>query len=149
MSRGLRDLLPEEMGARLRLIDTIRGVYERYGFVPLGTPAIERMDALFGTAGEEAQQSIFRVEGPDDEPLGLRFDLTVPLARYVAEHEKKLIFPFRRYQMQRVYRGETAQRGRYREFYQCDIDVIGKDNLALEFDAEIPVFALRVPGVVH
>ena len=134
LSRGLRDLLPEEMGARLRLIDTIRGVYERYGFVPLGTPAIERMDALFGTAGDETQQSIFRVEGPDDEPLGLRFDLTVPLARVVSQY-KDLPRPFRRYQVAPVWRADKPGPGRFREFTQFDLDSVGvRSDVA---DAEI------------
>ena len=101
VSRGLRDLLPDQMLARQRMIDTIRHVYELYGFVPLSTPAIEYLDVLSGSAGDEAQQSIFRVTNPENEALGLRFDLTVPLARVIAQY-RDLPRPFRRYQVSPV-----------------------------------------------
>ena len=127
-----------------RMMDTIRRGFERYGFVPVETPVFEVADVLLSKSGGETEKQVYFVQStgaleqghkPD---LALRFDLTVPLARYVAEHEAELAFPFRRYQIQRVYRGERAQKGRYREFYQCDIDVIGKDTLPLAFDAEMP-----------
>jgi histidyl-tRNA synthetase len=127
-----------------RMMDTIRRGFERYGFVPIETPVFEVADVLLSKSGGETEKQVYFVQStgsleqghrPD---LALRFDLTVPLARYVAEHEANLAFPFRRYQIQRVYRGERAQKGRYREFYQCDIDVIGKDSLPLAFDAEMP-----------
>jgi histidyl-tRNA synthetase len=152
---GTLELLPREQIAFQRMLDTIRQGFEVYGFLPIETPAIEFADILLTKSGGETERQVYFVqstgavanrrllgevsahEGPVPE-LALRFDLTVPLARYVAEHERELAFPFRRYQMQRVYRGERAQRGRFREFYQCDIDVIGKDGLSIRYDAEIP-----------
>lgn len=126
--KGLRDLLPDQMAARQRMIDVIRGVYENYGFVPLGTPAIEYLDVLTGSAaGAEANQSIFKVEGPDEEKLGLRFDLTVPLARVVAQY-KELPRPFRRYQVAPVFRADKPDKGRFREFTQFDIDSVGVES---------------------
>jgi histidyl-tRNA synthetase len=127
VSRGLRDLLPDQMLARQTMIDTIRGVYESYGFVPLSTPAIEYLDVLSGSAGQEAQQSIFRVSNPDDEALGLRFDLTVPLARVVAQY-LDLPRPFRRYQVAPVWRFDKPAPGRFREFTQFDLDSVGTES---------------------
>jgi histidyl-tRNA synthetase len=124
LSRGLRDLLPDQMLARQRMIDTIRGVYELYGFVPLSTPAIEYLDVLSGSAGQEAQQSIFRVTNPENEALGLRFDLTVPLARVIAQYAD-LPRPFRRYQVSPVWRADKPDKGRFREFTQFDLDSVG------------------------
>src|SRR5690606_2740358 len=132
------------------MLDVIRSGYERFGFLPVETPAYELTDVLLTKTGGETERQVYFVQstgslekaaGSDDAglpELALRFDLTVPLARYVAEHEHQLTFPFRRYQMQRVYRGERPQRGRYREFYQCDIDIIGKDGLSPRHDAECP-----------
>jgi histidyl-tRNA synthetase len=124
ISRGLRDLLAEPMLARQRILDTVRGVYELYGFVPLDTPAIEYLDVLKGSAGQETQQAIFTVQNPEDEALGLRFDLTVPLARVVAQY-RDLPRPFRRYQASPVWRADKPDKGRYREFIQFDIDSVG------------------------
>ncbi|HWZ44113.1 MAG TPA: histidine--tRNA ligase, partial [Candidatus Saccharimonadales bacterium] len=124
MSRGLRDLLPAEMIARQKMVDVIRGVYELYGFVPLNTPAIEYLNVLSGSAGNEAQQSIFRVQGPEKEALGLRFDLTVPLARVIAQYPE-LPKPFRRYQVSPVWRADKPGPGRFREFTQFDLDSVG------------------------
>lgn len=125
LSRGLRDLLPEAMIARQWMVDTIRGVYELYGFSPLSTPAIEYLDVLRGSAaGTEAQQSIFTVQNPEEEKLGLRFDLTVPLARVVAQY-RDLPNPFRRYQVAPVWRADKPGAGRYREFTQFDLDSVG------------------------
>lgn len=132
--RGLRDYLPDQMAARQRIIDTIRGVYENYGFVPLGTPAIEYLDVLIGTGGQEANKSIFGVRNPEDEKLGLRFDLTVPLARVVSQYPE-LPRPFRRYQVSPVWRADKPDRGRFREFIQFDIDSIGVETELA--DAEI------------
>src|SRR2546423_1540315 len=109
VSRGLRDLLPDQMLARQSMIDTIRGVYELYGFVPLATPAIEYLEVLSGSAGDEAQQSIFRVTNPENEALGLRFDLTVPLARVIAQYAD-LPRPFRRYQLSPVWRADKPDK---------------------------------------
>ncbi len=141
---GTLELLPLEQVGFQRMLDTIRRNYERFGFLPIETPAIEFADVLLTKTGGETERQVYFVQstgaleqgGKPDQAL--RFDLTVPLARYVAQHERELAFPFRRYQTQRVYRGERAQRGRFREFYQCDIDVIGKDDLSIRYDAEIP-----------
>ena len=115
------------MLARQRMVDTIRGVYELYGFVPLNTPAIEYLDVLSGSAGQEAQQSIFRVQNPEGEALGLRFDLTVPLARVIAQYAD-LPRPFRRYQVSPVWRADKPDKGRFREFTQFDLDSVGTDS---------------------
>ena len=142
---GTLELLPLEQVGFQRMLDTIRRNYERFGFLPIETPAIEFSNVLLTKTGGETERQVYFVQSTgalekhDGQPeLALRFDLTVPLARYVAQHERELGFPFRRYQMQRVYRGERAQRGRFREFYQCDIDVIGKNSLSIRYDAEIP-----------
>ncbi|HKR63633.1 MAG TPA: histidine--tRNA ligase [Thermoanaerobaculia bacterium] len=127
LSRGLRDLLPDQMLARQRMVDTIRGVYENYGFVPLSTPAVEFLDVLSGSAGQEAQSSIFRVSNPEKEDLGLRFDLTVPLARVIAQYPE-LPRPFRRYQVASVWRADKPDKGRYREFTQFDLDSVGVES---------------------
>ena len=140
---GTLELLPLDQIAFQRMLDTIRRNYERFGFLPVETPAIELSEVLLTKTGGETERQVYFVQSTGaikqgDEPeLALRFDLTVPLARYVAEHEHDLNFPFRRYQIQRVYRGERAQRGRFREFYQADVDVIGKDTLSILYDAEI------------
>jgi histidyl-tRNA synthetase len=143
---GVLELLPPQQLAFQHMLDTIRRGFERFGFLPVETPAFELTKVLLTKSGGDTEKQVYFVqstgalkqtEGELPE-LALRFDLTVPLARYVAEHEHELNFPFRRYQIQRVYRGERAQKGRYREFYQCDIDVIGKDTLPLAYDAEIP-----------
>ncbi|MEN1957848.1 histidine--tRNA ligase [Luteimonas changyuni] len=147
---GVLELLPREQVAFQRMLDTIRRTFEAWGFLPVETPVFELSDVLLTKTGGETERQVYFVQstgalekaqgggGQDVPEMALRFDLTVPLARYVAEHEHHLAFPFRRYQMQRVYRGERAQRGRFREFYQCDIDVIGKDTLSPRFEAEVP-----------
>jgi len=143
---GVMELLPREQIAFQRMLDVVRRNFERFGFLPVETPVFELSEVLLTKSGGETERQVYFVQstgalsqaqGATPE-LALRFDLTVPLARYVAEHEHELAFPFRRYQIQRVYRGERAQRGRFREFYQCDIDVIGKDALSVRCDAEIP-----------
>ncbi len=148
---GVLELLPPQQLAFQRMLDTIRRGFERFAFLPVETPAFELTSVLLTKSGGETEKQVYFVQStgalakgqaagavPAVPELALRFDLTVPLARYVAEHEHELNFPFRRYQIQRVYRGERAQKGRYREFYQCDIDVIAKDTLPLAYDAEIP-----------
>jgi histidyl-tRNA synthetase len=140
------ELLPRDQIAFARMLDVVRRNFERFGFVPVETPVFELSDVLLTKTGGETERQVYFVQstgaleksGDGLPELALRFDLTVPLARYVAEHEHELAFPFRRYQIQRVYRGERAQRGRFREFYQCDIDVIGKDALSIRYDAEMP-----------
>lgn len=127
--RGLRDIFPDQMHARQWIVDTIRGVYERYGYVPLGTPALEYLDLLSGTAGEETQKQLFEVRGPEGEQLGLRFDQTVSLARVVAQYPD-LPRPFRRYQVAPAWRCDNPyeKRGRFREFVQFDIDAVGVES---------------------
>ena len=131
------ELLPAEQLVFDRMRSVIEEVYRIYGFIALDTPVIERADVLLAKAGGETEQQIYRfTKGEND--LALRFDLTVPLARYVSEHAHELTFPFRRSHIGKVYRGERPQKGRYREFYQCDIDIIGDGALSLMNDAEIP-----------
>ncbi len=143
-TQGVLELLPAQQIAFQHMLDTIRRNFERFGFLPIETPVFELTDILLTKSGGETEKQVYFVqstgalEAGKKPELALRFDLTVPLARYVAEHEHELNFPFRRYQIQRVYRGERAQKGRFREFYQCDIDVIGKDTLPLAYDAEVP-----------
>ncbi|WP_333680179.1 histidine--tRNA ligase [Dyella sp.] len=147
---GVLELLPLDQIAFQRMLDVIRRNYERFGFLPVETPVIEYSDVLLTKTGGETERQVYFVQSTgaleqgEKPDLALRFDLTVPLARYVAEHEHDLNFPFRRYQMQRVYRGERAQRGRFREFYQCDVDVIGKDSLSVRYDAEVPAVIYSV-----
>src|SRR6476619_4196576 len=124
LSRGLRDLLPEDTLARQHMVDVVRGVYELYGFVPLTTPAIEYLDVLSGSSGQEIQESIFLVQNPEKEQLGLRFDHTVPLARVIAQYPD-LPKPFRRYAIGPVWRADKPGPGRFREFVQFDIDSVG------------------------
>ncbi|MBR3720982.1 MAG: histidine--tRNA ligase, partial [Clostridia bacterium] len=134
---GFMELLPSEQILFNEMKEKIQKTYEKYGFVPLDTPIIESSEVLLAKAGGETEKQIYRFNKGDSD-LSLRFDLTVPLAKYVAEYYPNLTFPFRRYQIGKVYRGEKAQRGRYREFYQCDIDIIGEDELSIINDAEIP-----------
>lgn len=147
---GVMELLPRDQIAFQRMLDVIRRNYERFGFLPIETPVMELSEVLLTKSGGETERQVYFVQSTGSlqngtaPELALRFDLTVPLARYVAEHEHELAFPFRRYQIQRVYRGERAQRGRFREFYQCDIDVIGKDALSPRYDAEIPAVIYAV-----
>lgn len=143
-TQGVLELTPANQIEFQRMLDTIRRGFERFGFLPIETPTFELVDVLLTKTGGETEKQVYFVQSTgslekgDKPELALRFDLTVPLARYVAEHEHELNFPFRRYQIQRVYRGERAQKGRFREFYQCDIDVIGKDTLSIGYDSEIP-----------
>ncbi len=134
---GFMELLPNEQILFNEMREKIQKSYERFGFLPLDTPIIESSEVLLAKAGGETEKQIYRFNKGESD-LSLRFDLTVPLAKYVAEYYSDLTFPFRRYQIGKVYRGEKAQRGRYREFYQCDIDIIGEDELSLINDAEMP-----------
>ncbi|MFH1030028.1 MAG: histidine--tRNA ligase [bacterium] len=134
---GFMELLPREQILFNRMLETIKRTYELFGFIPLDTPAIEKAEILLAKAGGETEKQIYRLKKGDAD-LALRFDLTVPLARYVAQYYPELAFPFKRYHIAKVYRGERPQKGRFREFYQCDIDIIGDCDLDLANDAEIP-----------
>lgn len=140
---GMMELLPQDQIQFNKIMDTIKEVYESFGFFPLDTPVIEYSNVLLAKAGGETEKQIYRFTKGDND-LSLRFDLTVPLARYVAQRYNELIFPFKRYQIGKVYRGERPQKGRYREFYQCDIDVIGNETLSMVYDAEIPAVIYNV-----
>lgn len=154
--KGTRDFSPDEMLRREFIFDTVKSVFKLYGYQPLETPAIENLSTLLGKYGEEGDRLIFKIlnsgdflsdVGPDDLierniaklsglicEKGLRYDLTVPFARYVVQHRDEILFPFRRYQIQPVWRADRPQKGRYREFFQCDVDVIGSDSLLNEYE---------------
>ena len=140
---GFMELLPAKQAQLDRIMATIRRVYALYGFTALDTPVIESADVLLAKGGGETEKQIYRFTKGDSD-LALRFDLTVPLAKYVAMNYANLSFPFRRFQIGKVYRGERAQRGRFREFYQADIDVIGDGSLDIMNEAEIPSIIYRV-----
>lgn len=140
---GFPEFLPAQQIVFNRMLEIVRTNFERYGFSPIETPSVERKEILTSKGGNEKEiYALSRLAAEDGEnaetDLALHFDLTVPLARYVAQHKDKLVFPFRRYQIQKVWRGERAQAGRSREFYQCDIDVIGRGSVSILNDAEIP-----------
>ncbi len=139
---GFMELLPAPQLQMEAVMQVLRETYALYGFTPLDTPAIEAADVLLAKGGGETEKQIYRFQKGDGD-LALRFDLTVPLAKYVALHYNELTFPFRRYQIGKVYRGERAQRGRFREFYQADIDVIGDGRLSVANEAEIPSVIYR------
>src|SRR6187397_164414 len=134
----MRDFLPEDVRRREYVIDVVSGVYRRYGFEPIETPALENIETLTGKYGEEGNKLIFKVlrrgehESSGETDLALRYDLTVPLARVVAEHRGKLPRFFKRYQIQPVWRADRPARGRFREFYQCDVDAIGSRSMVVE-----------------
>ena len=134
---GFMELLPNDQILFEQMKNTIEETYKRFGFLPLDTPIIELSEVLLAKAGGETEKQIYRFNKGDND-LSLRFDLTVPLAKYVAKNYGNLSFPFRRYQIGKVYRGERTQKGRFREFYQCDIDIIGDGELDLINDAELP-----------
>lgn len=140
---GFMELLPAPQQQMERIMEVLRQTYSLYGFTPLDTPIIEASEVLLAKGGGETEKQIYRFSKGDAD-LSLRFDLTVPLAKYVAMHYNELSFPFRRFQIGKVYRGERAQRGRFREFYQADIDIIGDGKLAPINDAEIPAIIYKV-----
>ncbi len=139
---GFMELLPKPQLQMEAMMQTLRETYSLYGFTPLDTPVIEAADVLLAKGGGETEKQIYRFQKGESD-LALRFDLTVPLAKYVALHYGELSFPFRRYQIGKVYRGERAQRGRFREFYQADIDIIGDGKLSIVNEAEIPSIIYR------
>lgn len=134
---GFMELLPNEQILFNKMLDKIKNSYEKYAFLPIDTPVIEKSEVLLAKGGGETEKQIYKVVKGDTD-MSLRFDLTVPLARYVAMHFHELSFPFRRYHIGKVYRGEKNQKGRFREFYQADIDIIGNGELSIINDAEIP-----------
>ena len=140
---GFMELLPQKQAKMERMMQVLRDTYSLYGFAPLDTPVIEDAQILLAKGGGETEKQIYRFQKGDSD-IALRFDLTVPLAKYVALHYNDLAFPFRRYQISKVYRGERAQRGRFREFYQADIDIIGDGKLDILNEAEIPAIIYRV-----
>ena len=140
---GFMELLPQKQARLEKMMQILRDTYAGYGFAALDTPAIEDAQILLAKGGGETEKQIYRFQKGDSD-LALRFDLTVPLAKYVALHYNDLAFPFRRYQISKVYRGERAQRGRFREFYQADIDIIGDGKLDILNEAEIPAIIYRV-----
>ena len=147
---GFPEWSPAERLVEQQMIDRIRASFERFGFSPIETPAVERNTVLTAKGGEETERQIYSLtglhpqSGGDARDYSLHFDLTVPLARYVAQHNNELVFPFRRYQIQKVWRGERPQHGRFREFTQCDIDIVGDGKLSLLADAEIPAVISNV-----
>ena len=134
---GFMELLPNEQILFNQMREKIESSYKKFGFLPIDTPIIELSEVLLAKAGGETEKQIYRFNRGDTD-LSLRFDLTVPLAKYVAKNDGNISFPFRRYQIGKVYRGEKPQKGRYREFYQCDIDIIGDETLDVINDAELP-----------
>lgn len=134
---GFMELMPNEQILFEQIKEKIEKTYQKFGFLPLDTPILELSEVLLAKAGGETEKQIYRFEKGDTD-ISMRFDLTVPLAKYVAKNYGNLSFPFRRYQIGKVYRGERAQRGRFREFYQCDIDIIGDEELSIINDAELP-----------
>ena len=137
--KGTRDFGQVEMARRNYIFDTIKGVFQLYGFQQIETPAMENLSTLMGKYGEEGDKLLFRIQNSGEKAAlapekGLRYDLTVPFARYVVQHREELSFPFKRYQIQPVWRADRPQKGRYREFYQCDVDVIGSDSLIGELE---------------
>ena len=140
---GFMELLPAPQQKFERMLEILRRTFALYGFTPIDTPVIESADILLAKGGGETEKQIYRFQKGDSD-LALRFDHTVPLAKYVALHENELCFPFRRYAIGKVYRGERAQRGRFREFYQADIDIIGDGKLSVVNEAEIPSVIYKV-----
>ena len=133
---GFLELLPREQMIMTHMTDLIKSTFESYGFIPLDTPVLEKAEVLLAKSGGDTAKQVYRFHKGEND-IAMRFDLTVPLARYVAQHYGELTFPFRRYHIGKVYRGEKPQKGRFREFYQCDIDIIGNGSLGIVNDAEI------------
>lgn len=140
--KGFRDYLPEVMIPRERLIETARKVYRSYGFAPIDTPALEYLEILTGKGSDETDKQLYRFQDHGGRDVGLRFDLTIPLARFAAQHAQGLGLPFKRYHIASVWRGENTQRGRYREFMQCDFDTIGTTAVAADIETVLVVHDL-------
>ena len=142
--KGFRDFLPDVMLVRERLMETARSVFRSYGFSPIDTPALEYAEILTGKGGEESDKQLFRFKSSGDRDVAMRFDLTVPLARFAAQHSAELGMPFKRYHIANVWRGENTQRGRYREFVQCDFDTIGTDANAADIETLLVIHDLLI-----
>ncbi len=140
---GFMELTPENQIKFNYMYDTIKNTYESFGFLPIDTPILEYSEILLAKAGGETEKQIYSFKKGDTD-ISMRFDLTVPLSRYVSQHMNDITFPFKRYQIGKVYRGERPQKGRFREFYQCDIDVIGNGELSIAYDAELPCIIYNV-----
>lgn len=140
---GFMELLPEEQKVFNRIKNTIENNFIKYGFINIDTPLIEKEEILLSKGGGETSKQIYRID-KEKTPQALRFDLTVSLARYVSMHFNELVFPFKRYQIGKVYRGERNQKGRYREFYQCDIDIVGNNSLSIYNDAQMPLVIYKI-----
>lgn len=132
--KGFRDYLPQTMIPKKEIINKLENVFEKYGFVPIDTPALEYTEILLGKGGGETDKQIYRFKDHGERDIALRYDLTVPLARFVSEHYNELIFPFKRFHIAPVWRGENTQKGRYREFYQCDFDILGSDSVNADLE---------------
>ena len=146
--QGFRDYLPEAMIPRERLMETARRVYRSYGFSPIDTPALEYLEILTGKGGEETDKQIYKFQDQGERWVGLRFDLTVPLARFAAQHINELGTPFKRYHIATVWRGERPQAGRFREFMQCDFDTIGTRSTASDIETALVIHdLLRAIGI--
>jgi histidyl-tRNA synthetase len=144
---GFRDYMPKQMILRRQIIDTFRGIFERHGFEPLDTPTLEHIDVLLGKAGEN-EKLMYRFRDAGDREIGLRYDLTVPLARVVAMHQDEIVMPFKRYHIAPVWRAEKPQRGRFREFWQCDADIVGSTSMIADAEAvSIAAEALTAVGL--
>jgi len=142
--KGFRDFLPEAMIPRERIIDTARRVFRSYGFAPIDTPALEYLDVLLGKGSDETDRQLYRFQDHGGRDVGMRFDLTVPLARFAAQHIGELGTPFKRYHIAAVWRGENTQRGRYREFMQCDFDTIGTSSVVADIETALVIHDLLV-----
>jgi histidyl-tRNA synthetase len=140
--KGFRDYLPEQAIPREALIEKARGIFRSYGFLPIDTPALEYEEILTGKGGEESDKQLYRFEDSGGRKVALRFDLTVPLARFVAQHSSELGLPFKRYHIATVWRGENTQRGRYREFMQCDFDTIGTESMVADVETILVIHDL-------
>ena len=132
--KGFRDFLPLQELTRRNMIEKIESSFRSFGFVPIDTPALEYAEILLGKGGGETEKQIYRFTDHGGRDVALRFDLTVPFARFVAEHRQELALPFKRYHIAKVWRGENTQRGRYREFTQCDFDIVGSSSAAADFE---------------
>lgn len=147
--KGFRDFLPDEMIPREQLMETVRRVYRSYGFSPIDTPALEYLEILTGKGSEETDRQLYCFEDHGGRQVGMRFDLTVPLARFVAQHMNKLGVPFKRYHIAPVWRGENTQRGRYREFVQCDFDTIGTLSVSADIEMVLVIYDLMRALGIH